>query len=291
MRTTSLTLLALLVAVASSSAALAGGHADAVAAAARAQASADKFEGVVTKIEGDVGNMLVLNPDGSDAKIEVGARYAMGTTIETGEGETLILSLEGTQGGKEFKNAMMSIRPNTQMKLDTLAVQASNVVTRVQLKTGEVRIKVTDERQDFSTDMKVATPNATASVTGTDITQFGYNANKGTYVALAAGELQANRNNGTSSKVTGGTGLSGNSGNTLEEQLRNSTRLLAPLGMNVFEVQVGQLAGGTERFGSDNNNSATNPNANRGTVDSQLGGHGGGFGSGQPLPATPGRMK
>ncbi len=140
------------------------------------QAAGDRFKGVIEKIEGDTADIIITLPDGSILKNpKPGDTLPMNTTIVTGENSSLILRLEGEQGGKEFKNAKMTVRQNTEVKLDTLAVQASNVVTRVQIKTGEVRIKVTDDRQDFSTDTKVATPNSTSAVNGTEFTITVFN--------------------------------------------------------------------------------------------------------------------
>lgn len=253
----------------------------------RGQAQADKFEAKIVKVEGDASNIVIELPDGTTPTAAEGLVCPQGTVIATGEGEQVIFALEGTQNGKPFQNSMLSVRPGSEVRLDTLAVQGDSVVSRVAMTQGEVRIKVTEERQDFSTDMKVATPNATASVTGTDVTQFGFNANKGTYAAVAQGSLLATRKDGTGTKIGGGSSA-GDKNSALDQALQNATRLLAPLGMNVFEVAVGQLAGGPERFGSDNNNPATNPNLGRGVINSELAAGDRGD-TGQPLPATGGR--
>ncbi|MCA8939581.1 MAG: FecR domain-containing protein [Planctomycetes bacterium] len=245
-----------------------------------------EFYAVVKKIDGDADEVEVELPDGEAGDVALDAKYPAGTTIVTGEA-TVILSLSGMVNGQEVNNAMISIRPVTELLLDQLVIASDSAATRIQIKSGDIRVKITNDREDLSTDMKVSTPNATASVTGTEVNQIGFSPNFGTTIAVASGSISAANNNGTSTNVGGGTALAAGSDSTLDSALAAATTNVAPIGMTSYEVSVSQLSiAGPNRAGSDNNNAATNPTANRNTGS----GSGGRVDDGQPLPSMGGRL-
>ena len=234
-------------------------------------AADDKVEAVVKKVGGDIDDILIELPDESlpdDERYpvaEVDARYPEGTTIETGPDSTIIVGIEGTVDGKEIKNSMLSVRHTSNVKIARMLVSGEDdsVVTRLKVKTGEVRVKVTNDREDYQTDFKVSTPNATASITGTDVQAISFSMCFGTSIAVQSGNVSAARGNGTSVDVGAGNDVDDQSGSALEAALSKAQNI-APIGMVAFEVKVGQLiTGGIERPSSDLNNPATNPNSGR----------------------------
>lgn len=244
------------------------------------------IKAVVKLVEGDAAETVVITPDSDDwLEAEVGAEYPEGTEISTGDGVKIVLALEGSVDGTDLSDALLSVRENSEIKLDRLLVQDNSVVTRLKVKTGEIRVKVTEDKPEYATDMKVATPNATASVTGTDVHAIGFNANRGTYMAVASGSISA-QSGGRTRNVTGGSELDGDSDSTLDAALNNASSVVAPIGFVAYEVKVGQLIpGGPERSASDLNNPSTNPNSGRGSFDNDTE-RGEEFDPGQTLPST-----
>jgi|GEM_PF-6964407 len=247
----------------------------------------DGIKAVVKAVEGDAAETVVIMPDSDEwLEAEVGAAYPEGTEFSTGDGVTIVLSLEGSVDGTDLADAMLSIRENSELTLDRLLVENSSVVTRLKVKTGEIRVKVTEDKPEYATDMKVATPNATASVTGTDVHAIGFNANRGTYMAVASGSISTSRADGRTRNVTGGNELNDGADSALDAALSNASSVIAPIGFVAYEVSVGQLiAGGPERSASDLNNPSTNPNAGRGG-SAETDRDTNEFDPGQTLPAT-----
>ena len=238
----------------------------------RAQAPAAQDKGlvaVVKKLEGTSDEVIVETPDSSNPTIKLDAKYPQGTRIICADA-SVVVSIEGDVNGVAIKNSLMVVKHDTEIKVDRCLVQDESVITRLKLKSGEVRVKVTDERVDYSTDMKVATPNATASVKGTDVHSLGYNANKGTSMVVASGSISAARADGTVRNVGGGAGLTDSADSILDAALANAAKSSTPIGMSAFEVAAGQLTvGGADRPASDLNNASTNPNASRAVEGSQ----------------------
>lgn len=217
--------------------------------------------GVVKKVDGPADDVIVELPNGEFPTIAVDAKYPQGTAITTGTSATVIIAIEGTNNGQPFQNSMISIRHTSDIKLDRMLVESDSdsVVTRLKVATGEVRLKVTDDRPDFTTDLKVATPNATASIRGTEVQSVGYSANFGTSIAVASGSIVADRANGTSAGVGAGGDVNDSVMNALES-MSTKGQVVVPQGSTAFEVSAGQLVlGGAKRTGSDTNNPNTNP--------------------------------
>lgn len=235
---------------------------------------ADGFYAVVTKYDGPEGETLLVLPDESVVEtFKEGDRFQEGTQVVTGDGCTLIMTLQTVKDGKAANNSMISIRPVSEIRLDKLILSDDGAVTRLKIKSGEVRVKVTETRGDYSTDMKIATPNATASVRGTDVNQIGYSAMRGTYASVASGSISSENRRGRVSGIGGGSNLTDNSDSALDQALRDSSNVIAPIGMVEYEVSVGQLAvAGPQRPGSDLNNAGTNPTSGRSATDATGGG-------------------
>ena len=124
----------------------------------------------IVKIDGPLDEVEIILKDGTEVDLETlpdNYEFPEGTTITTGDA-TVIVAIDGCIDGEAIKNSMMSIRPVSEVTLDRFLFAEDSAITRIWIKSGEVRVKVTEERADYSTDMKTATPNATAGVSGTD---------------------------------------------------------------------------------------------------------------------------
>lgn len=241
---------------------------------------------VVKQIQGSADNFMVVMPNGAAGTVAENERYPEGTEITTGDDETLVLELEGEIDGAPVAQALIAIKPTSQIMLDKMFVSANSATTRMAIMNGEVRAKITTERADLATDMKVSTPTTTASVTGTDVHAIGYNANFGSYVQVATGSIAAANANGQVRSVSGGTGLGDGDSGVLGNALNASSSLTAPFGSVTYEVTAGQLTfAGAQRAGSDANNPATNPSGNRRATAAERAG----FNPGETLPSRQGR--
>jgi hypothetical protein len=261
-----------------------------LAPGARAQnaPSPDSIAAVCQSIEGDPDEVVLKVPGKGEVRIAKDAKYPEGTTIDCGDGVNVAFTLEGSVGGDAITNAVLAVRQTTSARIDKLVVQGDSVTTRLKLKTGEVRLKITQDGVKVATDMKVATPTATASIVGTELQAVGFNANRGSYQLVASGTINAANVNGTTRNVSGG-GFGGEgTGTGTDLNLGASSSNNSPVGMTVWEVSAGQLAfSGVERPGSDANNPGTNPTgAGRGLNPGDLSK---GYDSGAPLPVKPGR--
>lgn len=242
---------------------------------------------VVKQIQGTASEIAVILPNGADGEVKEGARYPEGTEINTGAEDTVVLQLEGEIDGAPVPQALIAVRTATQVILDKMYVSANDTTTRIAIKNGEIRAKITTERADLGTDMKVSTPTSTASVTGTDVHAIGYSANRGSYMVVASGSIAAAGNNGQVRSVSGGTALGDGDSSVLGNALNAASSLTAPFGSVSYEVTAGQLTfAGAQRSGSDANNPATNPSGARRTSLSDLSS---GFNLGNTLPVQSGR--
>ncbi len=243
---------------------------------------------VVQKIDGPLDEVIVELPNGDIPDAEEGARYPEGTNLSTGDA-TVILAFGGVVDGVEIQNALMSVRPISDVTLDRFLTTGDSVVTRIKVKSGEIRVKITEERTDYSTDMKIATPNATASVTGTDVSAIGFSSGRGTYVAVASGSISSARDDGTVRGVSGGAFIGAGDDSALDAAMSQASKSNAPIGVASYEVAAGQLSiGGPERQASDLNNSDTNPNGFRGVSEEtirEFEEDNGEFREGEPLPS------
>ncbi|MCK6441002.1 MAG: FecR domain-containing protein [Planctomycetes bacterium] len=258
-----------------------------------ADAGKTELFAVVKTIDGPPDEVLVQLPDASEPAIAVAARYPQGTKITTGDA-TVIVGIEGTLEGKAVQNSMISIRHTTETVIETALIDnsSSSVVTRMKVATGEVRVKVTDESPDYSTDMKVSTPNATASVRGTDVHAIGFSANFGTVMVVASGSISAQRANGTTVGCGAGSDVNDSAMSALESAMTKG-EILVPLGSTEFEVGASQLvSGGPESAGSDTNNPLTNSTLGAtGASSSSLSGFAANHDSSQPPPVKSGRSQ
>lgn len=117
---------------------------------------------VVKSVSGEAEYML---PDTEEPKVlEVGLALPLKTQIFTGD-ETIVRLDLG-------QNVVVTIDALSEFTLDQFNIDRSlaqpNVTTRMRLKTGKVDVDIA--KGEFTSDMKIATPNATASVTGSGCT-------------------------------------------------------------------------------------------------------------------------
>ena len=117
---------------------------------------------VVKSVSGEAEFLL---PETEDPKVlEVGLSLPLKTQIFTGD-ETIVRLDLG-------QNVVVTIDALSEFTLDQFAIDRSlaqpNVTTRMRLKTGKVDVDIA--KGEFTSDMKIATPNATASVTGSGCT-------------------------------------------------------------------------------------------------------------------------
>lgn len=241
----------------------------------------------VTQLIGQADDFIVTLPDFSEAEAKVGAIFEEGTEITTNSEGTIALQLEGEVDGAPVPHAIVAIKPGTRFLLDKMAVSQDSISTRLAIKNGEVRVKLVEETTSVATDMKVSTPTATASVTGTDVHAIGYNANFGSYVQVASGSISSANANGQVRAVGGGEGMADGDSGPLGAALNASSVINAPFGMVTYEVTSGQLTfSGSLRGGADANNPMTNPSGARRPSLSDLDA---GFNLGNTLPAREGR--
>ncbi len=226
-------------------------------------AQESSFHAVVERITGSPEGFIIELPDGTEGVTDVGTKYPAGTRITTDVDCSIILNLEGESEGVQFREAVLSIAQMTDVLLDKMFVRENSPTTRLALKNGEVALKITQERADYATDMKVATPTTTASITGTGGT-VGHSANFGTVVTLFSGSMQAQGQNGQTRNVSEGTSLGEGEDSVLANGLNASSSVNAPIGSVAYEVSAGQLTyTGSQRTGSDANNPRTNPSGSR----------------------------
>jgi hypothetical protein len=125
------------------------------------------------EVKGDTSNIIITLPDGTEVRAKPGIVVPENTIVTTGEEEELVFELiickENDKIRKGNSYGMYKVRSNTEVKFDVLQLQGEkNVVCRVKIKTGEVRIKVTSETRDYRVGWKVTMPSSGGSVSGTD---------------------------------------------------------------------------------------------------------------------------
>jgi hypothetical protein len=258
------------------------------ALAAPLAAQDTEFHAVVERFTGFEDGFIIELPNGDLGAVAVGSKFPAGTRITTDVDCTMILNLEGESEGVTFREAILSIAQLTDALIDKMFVRGPSVTTRVALQNGEVALKITQERADYATDMKVATPTTTASITGTG-GAVSHSANFGTQVTLFSGSMQAQNQNGQVRNVTEGTTLGEGDDSTLANNLNSSSSNNAPIGSVSYEVTAGQLSFvGSQRSGSDANNPRTNPSGARRNDLAAISSR---YNLGDTLPAQSGRAK
>ncbi|MBI4577778.1 MAG: FecR domain-containing protein [Planctomycetes bacterium] len=138
--------------------AAAPGHEDSGAGAAGAPEAPPAAEAkvVVKSLSGPAD--LLPRPDAEWTAAEVGMELSPGATLFTGSGCFALLQFA------DF--SVVEVEPLTEMRMGEflLAKADGEVRTRLQLRSGRVRVEI--KESSYRSDMQIATPNATASVTG-----------------------------------------------------------------------------------------------------------------------------
>ncbi|NUQ35000.1 MAG: hypothetical protein HUU29_08675 [Planctomycetaceae bacterium] len=135
------------------------------------QPLADGLYARVAKIDGSVDEVLITlpSPELPDEQRYPTAHVDMilpqGTEICTGDA-SLVLDFIDVRGGQGAKIGIASVRHTSMLTIDCAIVdfETNAAIMRMKVATGEVRVKITDESEDLTTDFKIATPNQTASV-------------------------------------------------------------------------------------------------------------------------------
>lgn len=184
-----------------------------------------EIEALVKGIEGAVD---VMRPDDKDwVPAEVGMKLAPASQISTGPDSTALLAVGD--------NVEVTVGPLTQGEVARFAVAGDTQQTKMKLDIGSMKVEV--KKGTLKTDLKVATPNSTASVSGS-AADIEYFPDTGTGVSCTDDACTLYRNLDTGDR--GGDGGGGGTGEGEEEGEEEET-----LGEGV-EIMVGEQAGVTE---------------------------------------------
>jgi len=130
-------------------------------------------------------------------------------------------------------NSTVAVKQLTQLKISRFEKDKDAVKTNLRLRVGSVNVKV-KENQPNKTDMKISTPNATASVRGTELQEVRASGHFGDSVAIASGKIDYGTKQG-SMPVQGGESTNQNLINPVENLIMNTVVDLAPLGSTDLE--------------------------------------------------------
>lgn len=181
------------------------------------------LEVTINTIEGDVEVKKVDEKEWVTA--EVGMKLKEGSKISTGFKSKAVLLFAD--------NSTVVVKPLTQLNINRFNQQSNEVQTKLGLRIGAVRVKV-NEKQSVKTDMKIYTPNATASVRGTEIEEIKTSSHFGDTIAIESGKV-AYGNKESSIIVQGGESTNQNLINPIENALMQIVVQIAPIGTTDLE--------------------------------------------------------
>jgi hypothetical protein len=138
-------------------------------------------QNVTARLTGVSGDVSVRPSGGSFADASDGESLQAADDIATGpDGRATLTFSDGTT---------VTLEASTQCNIASLARQRGDVRVRVNLKIGQVEAKIS-KSETATPSFSVRTPNATASVRGTEFKQISYYPPRGTEVELITGRVQ-----------------------------------------------------------------------------------------------------
>jgi hypothetical protein len=232
------------------------------AALAQDKPAADKVEATILEIKGVVDVKRPADADFIEGLKDM--KLAEDSEISTGLDSEVTLLFP-----PENKVVVKSL---TQVKIDKLLIGQGTVETKLKLQTGTVKVEV--NKGDMKTDLKVATPNTTASISGTqeEVTSYEdsgdeHDVTEGTVI------VQENQGEGEDEGEDEGEGLPVEEGESTNENLDNpvdgaidnTQSDTNPEGLTEQEQQIltDMGDGSTGSTPGDANSDVTNP-ANQG---------------------------
>lgn len=181
------------------------------------------LEVTINALEGDVEVRKVDEKDWITA--EVGMKLKEGVKISTGFKSKVVLMFAN--------NSTVVVKALTQLTINRFNQQSNEVRTKLGLQIGAVRVKV-NEKQPVKTDMKIYTPNATASVRGTEIEEIKTSSHFGDTIAVASGKVGYG-NEESSITLEGGESTNQNLIHPIENALMQILVQIAPIGTTDLE--------------------------------------------------------
>ena len=132
----------------------------------------------VTHVAGDVDDILIEFPDESlsdDLRypiVFVGMKIPEGTTVETGPDSSIRIAMLD-EAKVEIPGTSISVRHTSNIKFARCLISGEDDiwVLRLKVKTGEIEFK---EPVSDLLEVKIATPNSTASLTSGDVGAISY---------------------------------------------------------------------------------------------------------------------
>jgi hypothetical protein len=152
---------------------------------------------------------------------EKGMKLKEGTRVSTGFKSKMVLLFAD--------NSTVVVKALTQMNISRFEQKGNTVETNLKIRVGSIRVKVADD-QPVKTDMKISTPNATASVRGTEIEEVESSQHFGDSVSVDSGEIQYDTQEG-SMPVGGGETTNEDLLNPIENAIMETVANIAPTGV------------------------------------------------------------
>ncbi len=171
----------------------------------------DDLESVIVDITGTVD---IKRPSDKDwIAAEKNMKLGKGSEICTAEASSVKLLFP--------PQLTIEVKPITLTKIDELAKTAKGMKTDVKLKFGSVNIEL--KKGEVESSLRVATPNATTSVSGSSAQMWGWAASGGGYlnVSVQTGSW-SQQNNGTGGTQEFGPGQVGNDNGNLFGQIEGN---------------------------------------------------------------------
>lgn len=132
-------------------------------------------------------------------------------------------------------NSAAVVNSLTQMTISRFSKDGNSVKTDLSLRIGSIRVKV-KENQPVKTDMKISTPNATASVRGTEINEVKSSSHFGDTISIESGKVNFATKEGNIN-VQGGESTNQSLINPLENALLKIVAQISPIGLTKSEIQ------------------------------------------------------
>jgi hypothetical protein len=183
------------------------------------------LEVTINEIEGDVEVRHFKEKDWVPAV--KGMTMKEGARISTGFKAKAVLLFDD--------NSTAVVKSLTQMTISRFIKDGNVIKTDLKLRIGSIRVKV-NEKQPVKTDMKISTPNATASVRGTEINEIKSSSHFGDTISIGAGKVNYETKEGNIN-VQGGESTNQNLVNPLENALLQIVAQIAPIGLTKSEIQ------------------------------------------------------
>ena len=178
-----------------------------------------------------------------------GMKLTEGAKISTGFKSQVVLLFAD--------NSTVVVKSLTQLTVSRFIKEGDKVTTDLKIRVGAVRVKVT-ENQPAKTDMKISTPNATASVRGTEIEEVKASRHFGDSIAIDSGKVEF-RNKERAITVKGGESTNQNLTNPIENAVLKTVAEITPAGVTPEEQQALVDISSLDSLIGDVNSSTSNP--------------------------------